>query len=80
MKRIADPRLAKIWRNTHRNSKGIIDGVRCILTYREGTCLVPLDALTEGEIADKFRFMPTDKAPERIAIQVAWQLAHDGER
>lgn len=46
--------LAVIWRNTHRDFKGTLeDGTKSILIYRQGTCLVPLEALTDQEIADR---------------------------
>lgn len=54
MKRIADPRLAAIWKATHRDFKGVFEGSRQILVLRAGgTCSVPLESLTEAEIADK---------------------------
>jgi hypothetical protein len=46
-------KLALIWKHCHRDYKGKIDGVRTIMTYRNGTCLVPLDNLTDAEIEDK---------------------------
>lgn len=46
--------LAKIWRDTHRDYKGVMpDGVRTIMIYRNGTCLVALDDLTDAEICSR---------------------------
>lgn len=44
-------KLRLIWRSTHRDFKGTIDGMKTILVYRNGTCLVALDDLTDEEIA-----------------------------
>jgi hypothetical protein len=46
-------KLELIWKRCHNDYKGKIDGVRTIMTYRNGTCLVGLDDLTDAEIADK---------------------------
>jgi ribosomal protein S6E (S10) len=46
-------KLELIWKRCHNDFKGKIDGVRTIMTYRNGTCLVALDDLTDAEIADK---------------------------
>ena len=43
-------KLAAVWRATHRDYKGKIDGVRSIMIYRNGTTLVALDDLTDAEI------------------------------
>jgi hypothetical protein len=57
--RLANPvtreeKLAAIWRNTHADFKGKIDGKACILVLREGgTRSVPLTDLTDDEIAAK---------------------------
>jgi hypothetical protein len=57
--RLANPvtreeKLAAIWRNTHADFKGKIDGKACILVLREGgTHSVPLTDLTDEEIAHK---------------------------
>ena len=43
--------LAQIWRETHRDYKGKLNGVKTIMVNRKGaTCLVPLEQLTEDEI------------------------------
>jgi hypothetical protein len=57
--RLANPvtreeKLLAIWRNTHADFKGKIDGKACILVLREGgTHSVPLSDLTDEEIAYK---------------------------
>lgn len=45
--------LDLIYRKTHSDFKGIIDGRKTMLVYRNGTCLVYLDDLTDKEIADR---------------------------
>lgn len=45
-----DQKLNAIYRATHKDYKGKVDGVRTIMIYREGTCLVRLDDLTDQEI------------------------------
>ena len=40
-----------IWRRTHRDFKGMYDGKRTVLVFRNGTEIVPLDALRADEIA-----------------------------
>jgi hypothetical protein len=46
-------KLELIWKRCHNDYKGKLDGVRTIMTYRNGTCLVALDDLTDAEIEDK---------------------------
>lgn len=50
-----EKKLALIYRHTHRDFKGKLNGEKSILVFRtgEGTCLVTLNALTDAEIADK---------------------------
>ncbi len=48
-----EQQLDEVYRATHSDFKGIIDGRRLILVYRNGTCLVWLDDLTDKEIADR---------------------------
>lgn len=44
-------KLTAIYRATHRDYKGKLpDGTRTIMIYRNGTCLVALDDLTDAEI------------------------------
>ena len=45
--------LKLIYRHTHKDYKGKIDGKPSILVCRGGTCLVMLEDLTDAEIADK---------------------------
>lgn len=49
--------LKLIWRHTHRDYKGTLpDGTRTVLMLREGgTCLVPLESLTEAELVDELK-------------------------
>jgi hypothetical protein len=46
---------ALLWKNTHKDFRGSIDGVKNVLVNRgaEGTCLVSLDALTDQELLSK---------------------------
>lgn len=50
-----DPRLKAIWSATHRDFRGLVNGEKTILIWRNGTNLVPLRLLTESEIADKYK-------------------------
>lgn len=44
-------KLDAVWRNTHRDYKGTIDGVRMVMILRDGaTVLAALDNLTDAEI------------------------------
>jgi hypothetical protein len=47
-----DKKLDLVWKHKHRDYKGRINGVRCVLIYRNGTMSVPLSDLTDAEIAD----------------------------
>jgi hypothetical protein len=49
--------LKKLYSKTHKDFKGVIDGVKYVLVYRQGTCSVPLDSLTDKEI---YRMLPQD--------------------
>jgi hypothetical protein len=52
--------LAAIWRETHSDFKSTLDGRRSIMVYRNGSTIVPLDQLTEAEIADRVKdYRPT---------------------
>jgi hypothetical protein len=46
---------ALLWKNTHKDFRGSIDGEKNVLINRggEGTCLVPLSALTDEELLGK---------------------------
>jgi hypothetical protein len=50
MKSERDKKLAIVWKHTHRDYKGKLNGERSIMVYREGTCLVLLKDLTDAEI------------------------------
>lgn len=48
-----DGALDAVWRNTHRDYRGIgQDGVKRVLVYRQGTFSVPLEHLTDKEIRE----------------------------
>lgn len=49
---------ALIWRHTHKDSKGVIGGVKTVLVGRMGlgTCVVALDDLSQEERAEKVRY------------------------
>ena len=51
--KIREKKLKAIWRKTHRDYKGIVEGERYIMIYRNGTTLVPLKDLTDKEIEDR---------------------------
>jgi hypothetical protein len=46
---------ALVWRHTHRDFKGLIDGARTVLHRAPGggTCLAWLSSLTDAELYDK---------------------------
>ena len=48
-----EQKLKLVWKNTHNDFRGKIDGVKTILVYRNGTTLVALNDLTDKEINDK---------------------------
>lgn len=60
--------LALIWRHTHRDFKGKgADGIKRVLVLRPGgTTSVPLNALTDAEVADKLGYAK-HKEEERLA-------------
>jgi hypothetical protein len=49
-KTFTDAILKAVWRNTHRDFRGVSNGVKTIMVYRQGTCLVALADLTDEEI------------------------------
>lgn len=60
-------KLNIIYRHTHRDYRGSGRGdQRAILVFRNGTCLVNLDHLTDAEIADKLPYSLKMEA-ERLA-------------
>ena len=50
MKTERDKKLMAVWKAKHRDFKGITNGVRYVLVYRNGTMSVPLTSLTDAEI------------------------------
>ena len=48
-----DQKLKLVWRHTHRDYKGKLNGERSIMVYRQGTCLVLLKDLTDEEIESR---------------------------
>lgn len=42
--------LAQVWRNTHKDFKGVYNGVKTVMIFRNGSTLVPLDQLTDAEL------------------------------
>jgi hypothetical protein len=49
-----EQQLAKVYSNTHRDYKGVFNGVKTIMVCRDGgTCLIALADLTDKEIADR---------------------------
>lgn len=48
-----EQKLKLVWKNTHNDFRGKIDGRKTVLVYRNGTTLVFLDNLTDEEINDK---------------------------
>lgn len=57
-----EQKLALIWRHTHKDYKGNTPGLgKTVLVFRQGTCLAPLDQLTDDEVGG---FMPLVLAKE----------------
>ena len=48
-----DQKLKLVWRHTHKDYKGVMNGERTIMVYRQGTCLVELKDLTDTEIEER---------------------------
>jgi len=65
--------LKLIYRHTHRDSRGTLSDCKTILVYRNGTCLVPLEALTAAEIAERLPLAERREAErlEKIAAKKA---------
>ena len=57
--------LAAVWRNTPADYKGVIDGHRTIMVYRQGTVLIWLKDLTDREIHDRLK--PHERPRQRSA-------------
>lgn len=47
---VREQQLKAVWSNTHSDFRGTVDGVKTIMVYRNGSCLVALEDLTEAEI------------------------------
>lgn len=62
--------LRLIYRHTFRDYKGRTNGVQSILVNRGATCLVPLEQLTDAEIADRLPYAMKKEA-ERIEAKSA---------
>lgn len=60
-------KLALIYRHTHRDYRGKLDGHKSILVYRNGTALVLLDHLTDAEIAEMLPYA-LKKETERLSL------------
>ena len=48
-----EQKLKLVWKHTHRDYKGKLNGERTIMVYRQGTCLVRLADLTDDEIEER---------------------------
>lgn len=48
-----DQKLMIVWKHTHPDYKGMLEGQRSIMVYRQGTCLVLLKDLTDTEIEER---------------------------
>jgi hypothetical protein len=50
--------IRSIWRSTHPDFRGEIDGTKCVLVLRagSGTCSVAIEDLTDSEFDDKLRY------------------------
>lgn len=46
-----EQKLKLVWKHTHKDFKGkLVDGTKTVMVYRNGTCLVALNNLTDDEI------------------------------
>jgi len=49
-----EQKLKMVWKNTHKDFRGKLpDGTKTVMIYRNGTCLVALENLTDAEINDR---------------------------
>lgn len=48
-----EQKLKLVWKNTHKDFRGQINGVKNIMVFRNGSCLVNLTDLTDKEINDR---------------------------
>lgn len=60
-------KLNLIWKHTHPDFKGTMNGSRTIMIFRkgQGTCLVYLSDLTLDEIDDKFTYAAKMEAKQK---------------
>ena len=47
--------LAQIWRTIPRDYRGTTNGIKTVMIWRNGTCLVALEDVTDAEIADRVK-------------------------
>jgi hypothetical protein len=63
-----EQQLTLIYRHTPRKFRGTIDRQKFILYYIDGaTCLVPLHALTDEQIADQLPYALLQEAKRKVA-------------
>jgi len=66
--------LTLIYRHTHRDYRGNYGGVKSIMVCRGGaSCVVPLDGLTEAEVADRLPYAMKKEAERLEAKKKAAQ-------
>lgn len=62
-------KLRLIYRWTYRDFKTRINGVPYLMVSRNGSCLVPLDQLTDAEIDDRIGFAIKKQAERDAAVK-----------
>lgn len=62
-----DEKLKKVWAATHRDYKGMINGKKTIMVYRNGSTVVRLDDLTGAEIASRLPTKVIEAEVNRLA-------------
>ena len=62
-----DEKLKKVWSNMPRDYKGTTNGVKTVMIFRNGSTLVPLDALTGAEIAQHLPAKIVEAEVNRLA-------------
>lgn len=76
-------KLALIWKHTHRDFRGkTLYGSKAIMILRsgEGTCLVPLSALTDAEIAEQLAYALRQEEKAKLRYTVVENAGYEGER
>lgn len=48
-----EQKLKAVYKATHKDYKGTMNGIKTIMVYRQGTCLVALENLTDNEINER---------------------------